>query len=122
MNLNASLYLVDVISSLNRFTYGISGLGIITLLVALVGKIFCQDEYIDRRHTFEPLWTSILKKWPVVLVASILTIFIPQETTMYLMLGASYLQESNLPSKVSAALELKLDGYIDELKNGKNKK
>jgi hypothetical protein len=37
------------------------------------------------------------------------------------MMAASYLQESNLPTKVSKALELKLDKYIDELTQGDKK-
>ncbi len=46
-------------------------------------------------------------------------IITPAKNTMYLMMAASYLQESNLPAKVSKALELKLDKYIDELTDRK---
>jgi hypothetical protein len=49
----------------------------------------------------------------------ILLVPVPSKSSMYLMLGTAYLQESNLPKKVSQALELKLDEYINELTQNK---
>lgn len=49
-------------------------------------------------------------------------IFIPSERTIYLMMGANYLQKSNIPNKVEKIIDKKLDFYLQELTiDGKKK-
>lgn len=120
MNLNTALYLTNIIHHFYCMLILMFLIGLIVLLVAFVGKIFCFHEYTDVDGEAEKMWTAILKKGWIVLIIAITGIFIPGDRTMYLMLGVSYLQDSNLPTKVSKALELKLDNYIKELSTQDN--
>jgi hypothetical protein len=115
MTLTTALYLTDFLNNIDCLLALLFGLGCMVMLVAGFGKALCQDRYIDNNGTFERLWTAILKKWFIVLILGIICCLLPNKNTMYMMLGASYLQDSTLPSKVSQALEIKLDEYIKEL-------
>jgi len=123
MTLSTALYMVDVLHQLEETLSFIGISGIILLIVAAVGKIICMGKYIDDDGDYGRAWDKVLKIWPTVVFFAVFSCFFPQKHTMYMMLGASYLKDSNLPSKVSQALELKLDDYIHELsdKNKENK-
>jgi hypothetical protein len=66
-------------------------------------------------------WKYIYKRIWIMIIVFLIVIITPTKQTMYLMLGSSYLSQSNIPAKVSAALELKLDDVIQKLKD-KDKK
>lgn len=115
MNASTALYLTDVISNI-KYTFTIINVfAIILFIVAIAGKIACMDKYVDEDGKGDALWSAVIKKWPwLIFMLSISAVF-PEKNTMYMMVGASYLQQSNLPSKVSKAIELKPDNYIKEL-------
>lgn len=121
MSLSFFMYLVDILANLNCF-FGlviIFGGLILTLGLAIL-NIMLLHEYNERDK--EALKNSInsLKKriFPFLLVC-IISCLIPSQKTMYMMLGANYLQNSTIPPKIMTALELKLDDVIVELKKDK---
>lgn len=116
MNLTTALYLTNLISNLGFITAALLLAGGGTLLIAFIGHIFCLDEYNDRNGHGAKFWSAILKKWWIVALTAVVAVSLPSKSTMYMMLGTSYLQESNLPAKVAQALEMKLDDYLKELK------
>lgn len=121
MNLATVLYLVDFIHNLD----GIIGIVILFYLLALIPLLFMwlavEDDPRDSKFSLLQTYKKfILNKAWVLITAIFLSVVIPTEKTMYLMLGSVYLSKSNLPAKVSQALELKLDDVIKELKK-KNK-
>ena len=115
MNLTTALYLTDFLGSIGDTSFPLGVGGLFVLGIAAIGRVLCCDEYIDRKGAFERTWISVLKKWPIPLVFMSISCAIPSKSTMYMMLGSSYLQDSSIPTKVSRALELKLDDYIKEL-------
>lgn len=120
MSLSLLLYIVDVISNMNCLLsllfFIISG-SLLVLLIAFV----CSDD--DDKEKLITILKYIYKKIWICISIVILIIILPSSTTMYLMLGTSYLQSTNIPIKVQQALELKLDDVISELrtKNVRNK-
>lgn len=120
MSLSLLLYIVDVISNMNCLLsllfFIISG-SLLVLLIAFV----CSDD--DDKEKLITILKYIYKKIWICISIVILIIILPSSKTMYLMLGSSYLQNSNIPLKVQQALELKLDDVISELrtKNVRNK-
>lgn len=112
MSLNTALYLVNIIDNVNQGISIIFVLGIICLIACLIAYGLWS---IDQDEDCYPVnIVKILKKWWVLIVILIATIPIPSKSTMYLMLGSIYLEQSNLPRKVTQALELKLNDYIKE--------
>ena len=61
-------------------------------------------------YLFKKIWIFIL--------CVALQILIPSKTTMYLMLGSSYLSSSNIPSQVSEIINFKLTDIIKDMKKG----
>lgn len=122
MTLTTALYLTEIIKNFNDSLSIIFWLGLFIFLLCGVAYLFCLDEWNDTENKYKPIYLKIVKKYWVLIPLLIVSIPIPSTKTMYLMLGAHYLQETNLPKKVSQALELKLDEYIEELtkekKNG----
>lgn len=123
MTLTSALYLTDLVENINTFCGILFISAMIIGVPAFFGSIMCLDAFIDKTGKAEIFWKNILKKWWILLLLTIPLILAPSKKTMYLMLGANYLQQSNLPGKVGVALELKLDEYIAELtqKNKINK-
>ena len=117
MTLTSWLYVADVIEGLNVFATIFVVLGVCLMIIALCAKFICADEYTN--DVYFKLWSEILDLWPYVLALSIFCCLIPNKSTVYMMLGTSYLQDSTIPKKVSQALEIKLDDYIEELTTNK---
>lgn len=65
---------------------------------------------------FYEFFKKVCKYWKIALISGILLIFLPSKNTMYLMFGASYLQQPSVPIKVQEVINLQLDEYIHELK------
>lgn len=120
MTLTRALYLTELLDNFNQSLSIIFVLGVLILIGSGIGFLMCLDSWNDTDAIYKPIWMNILKKWWILLLILFVSIPVPSKKTMYLILGASYLQETNLPSKVSKVLELKLDKYIAELQEDKN--
>lgn len=122
MNLTLALYLTDVLISINNifgFIFIIFMVFTITLSIAFMAT---RDNYSQEENDIPlSLFKEIYKKLWVIILCIIPILLIPSKTTMYLMLGSSYLSQTNIPSQVSETLNLKLTDIIEELKN-KDKK
>ncbi len=119
MTLTSVLYLTDVVSHIDS-VFGSF------IVVYLLSSGICGFIYIISNATEnEPsqmalnILNILYKKFWLFLIILSITIFVPSKQTMYLMLGANYLQQSGLPTKVSEALELKLDDVIKQLRDKK---
>lgn len=118
MSIAFSLYLCDLASNINAFLLVMFWIPIIVLIITyffsgVTLSIEGECEFKMAKLIYSKIWIALL--------AGLLSLPIPSKNTMYLMLGSSYLQNSALPSKVSQALELKLDDVIDQLKNKEKK-
>jgi hypothetical protein len=114
MNLYQALYIVNIIDNIDKGIAVLFGIGILVLIVTAF-KYFIfrfEDEDVS-------LELKIIKKYWILLLLMVLDAPIPSKSTMYMMLGVKYLDQSGIPKKVTEALELKLDEYIEELKDDK---
>jgi heme/copper-type cytochrome/quinol oxidase subunit 2 len=119
MTLTAALYLTDILTSVKEVIVVLAIVGVVVILFASILFFSVESTDSDADQQMNSCM-RIIKKWPYVALLVMLIVILPSKKTMYLMLGATYLQDSNLPTKVSKALELKLDDYIKEL-SGNNK-
>lgn len=115
MNIETVIYFAEVLPSIN------SAIGIILGLSFIIGfiGIFVIKNIIEDCHNLKDAdeWYTETKKtyllgikiWIALLF---LCSVIPSERTIYLMLGANYLKNSTLPSKVEMAIEKKIDSYL----------
>ncbi len=115
MKLSLALYLVNLMDNMSIALSLIIFFGCLIILSCFLYEIL-MDEDCKRQCV-----SSILKKYWILIFLILINIGIPSNKTMYMMLGTTYLEQSNLPKKVAEALELKLDDYIEELKAGNNK-
>lgn len=118
MTLAQVLYLTSVIENLNSIIcifvfFYIIGSAILAFVYGVMTVSGDEREGIEKfiKYYYGKLWIFI--------ICLIITILTPSKNTMYLMLGATYLQQSNLPTKVSEVLDLKLDDVIKQLKEKK---
>jgi hypothetical protein len=116
MTLTTALYLTDIIDT--------SKIVLVSLIVTFITVYLTLGLLcilgVDPDEIPKSI-ISFMKKWWLIIPMTLAIIPIPSKPTMYMMLGATYLEQSALPSKVAQALELKLDGYIDELRGEKKK-
>lgn len=117
MTLSQWLYLVDVLDNIDTLI----GLSVFSFLAFLVIFGVVSSVWHDDDDGFpewvRKAWSSIYRKMWVFFVALSVSLLIPSQKTMYLMLGSSYLSTTGIPTKVQQALELKLDDVINELKH-----
>lgn len=122
MSLTLLIYLISLFESLKNVTASIIiGSGVFTLIIIV---IWCMsnDGYSEKLHDHvNNLVKRLIKKWWVISLLLIINIFTPSKTTMYLMLGAKYLSDSNIPSQVSEILNLELKDILDDLKKSDEK-
>lgn len=125
MKIELALYLIDVLASAGMID-GITLaaiVGISVIAIPVFAATYDQSNEEERKKELNIMAKSFYKKMSLAIAIMVaLLIIIPGKQTMYLMLGASALKESNLPHKVSEALELKLDDIIKDLKEEKAKK
>lgn len=117
MGLAFWLYITDFIAN-------VSALFCVTWLVYLAiigifGFIWCLSESDETMELMSKFIKTLMSYIWIPLLAIVLSVFVPAQRTMYLMLGSSYLSQTNLPEKVSKVLDLKLDSVIDELNKDK---
>lgn len=105
------LYLISLISNFRECFYYL-----ITLLCAAIVisgatiLIFHIDEIKDKSKPVFWLKSSIIYFF----IASFISCFLPSEKTMYLMIGANYLEKSGIPTKVEQVINKKLNEYLLE--------
>lgn len=114
MSIEFILYLIDMLGNVSGL---ITGILIASSLLLFILCFFSIDEYTEFKNTLGAKALAIFFKysWLYILLA-LTTAFIPSQKTMYLMLGANYLKNSTLPSKVEIAISKKIDEYLVEEK------
>lgn len=122
MSLTLLLYIVEILNSLDCLLGFVIVVYTLTMGFLLFGWFVTNDGYDKDKHEFIG---AILKKvsdksW-IFIICLVLQIIIPTKTTMYMMLGSSYLTDSNIPSQVSEILNLKLNDILTHLKKNKEK-
>lgn len=123
MTITLLLYLVEIIHNLDCLIGLIIGTFFVVLCILSFAWLVTNDGYSQEGHEQANNGLKTLFKYSYIpLILLIINIFVPDQKTMYLMLGTSYLQSTNLPVKVSEAIELKIDSIIDELKDKKENK
>lgn len=106
------LYLIDLIGNFNVVIVLLLILTIIILLFFVVG--FLAEYERDDNAKVHPFFSKLIKLF---FVLSAISIILPSEKTMYMMVGASYLNNSEVPAKVERIINDKLDEIIK--KDGK---
>lgn len=120
MGIVTILYLVDFTENISSVCTVLIVFYILAWLLTSCLWAMSQDGYAEEfNKNITILIGKLYKKLWIFLLAMFFCITLPSQKTIYLMLGASYMQSSNLPKKVSEALELKLDDVISELKDKK---
>ena len=115
MNIEFFLYLTDMLPSLSMGFVLIGGIGLIIL--AAVTAMLAMDCY-DYKKDFKSRVNhfGIIKIFWLLITLLLTSCLIPDQKTMYLMLGANYLKDSQLPHKVELLLTKKLDEYLMDVK------
>lgn len=114
MSLTIFLYLAslaDHLRLMSALMIFLSG-GCATIL--MIGYLVSSGE--KEQEIIVSMITSAKRIVYLPILALLITIFIPGETTMYMMMGSSYLSNSQIPSQVSEILNLKLADVIKNLK------
>lgn len=117
MTIEAVIYLIDVSGSVKDTIFTLS----FFFFVLLGGSLFFggieSDMGLTKKYTktYSFGFFCKLKKYIALpIIAILIASFIPSQKTMYLMLGANYLKNSALPTKVEIAIEKKIDEYLIE--------
>lgn len=119
MNFELLIYLIDVISSLDSINAFILFLVIsigIFFIIAFLFSWFHEDE---ENNIIKKIPNKIFYRYFILLFFTMfLGVFLPSEKTMYLMIGSHYLSKTEIPFKIEAVINKKLD---ELLKNEKDK-
>lgn len=122
MKLALFLYLTDFFGNLSIMSFLLPLVYFIAITILFFGVVLTCDSYSKcENNLIQIVLKKFVSKWWIVVLAIIICIGVPAQRTMYLILGSIYLSESNLPAKVSQALELKLDDIIKEMKSDNQK-
>lgn len=116
------IYLINLLDNLNGFFVFLCAL---TTIIFILSGIFALTKYNDLDYGFQSEkdasheeFLKALKFLKLSLLFTVvfwfMTIFIPSEKSMYLMVGTSYLEKSNIPNKVEQVINKKLDYYLNE--------
>jgi hypothetical protein len=119
MTLTQIIYLTQLVENVSN-VFGCA-MTFYLLSLGLLGMFYCIGGSINDEPN--PILGNIINKlykklWLFILIL-ITSIFVPTKQTMYLMMGSSYLSQSNLPTKVSEILNLKLDDVLKTLRDKK---
>ena len=122
MSIEMVLYSIDVLNNigviLGTLIACFAMLGGAAALISLGVLMSCGEDSIQSDHARKTL--NVVKSyfgWFILII--LISSLVPSEKTMYLMLGADYLKNSTLPSKVELALEKKIDKYLEETEEKK---
>jgi hypothetical protein len=114
MNIETMIYLAHVLPEIG---------GIFTLFslfgtIIVVGTCFFKkmDAFDEEEHYKVNVFFKnyIVKNSKWVFLLFLIGALFPSEKTIYLILGAHYLKDSTLPSKVEIAIDKKIDEYLKE--------
>lgn len=111
MSIEMVLYLIGVLHNLGTF------LGI-TLCMSIVAIIISGSVWFavcDSVETVKRLKGKLLLPVWIFILTGLISLAIPSQKTMYMMLTCNVANKSEIPEKVMKAIELKLDEYIDEV-------
>lgn len=116
MSIELTLYLIDFFGNLGGLCGGlVISSGIVYVIFAFFASINHFSEGRDYDKTFlcklNKLAKSMLGWW---LLMAFITCAIPSQKTMYMMISASVLKSSTIPTKVEQAIEKKLDEYLQD--------
>lgn len=120
MSLTLLLYLVEVAHSIDCLLGFFTVIYVLMLGFLSIGWFVTNDGYEQDKHEiFGSILKKVSKKSWIFIICVCLQIIIPTKTAMYMMLGSSYLTDSNIPSQVSEILNLKLNNILTDLKKNK---
>lgn len=123
MGLAFWLYVIDLLDNMKGTMIFFMILYAFSMIIALIMYFHDDhDEHDTMMVSIRKYYKAIFNKFWAFVLMVIIAVFIPDKSTIYMMLGSSYLSQSNLSSKVSQALELKLDDIIKDLKKEKESK
>lgn len=120
MSITLALYFIEILNNVSCIASIIFFTSLVLFLICIGCESVLRND-VPKEEDFE-LSKLLIKKWKLSLFLLVLLMIIPCKSTMYLMLGTNYLDNSELPSKVKEALTLKIDNIISELKDSKDKK
>lgn len=114
MNIEKVLYFIGVVSNFSVFAKILFGTLIIMTILSIVSyAVTFSDD--SKEHI---IIKRITKYFIITLIVfGFIGSFIPTEKTMYMMLASNVAKKSEIPEKVLKAIEMKLDEYIDDVKN-----
>ncbi len=105
------LYLISLINNFRESFHYLMILLVIPIVISGVTILIWHIEEIkDKSKPNFWLKSSIVS----VFIASFISCFLPSEKTMYLMIGANYLEKSGIPTKVEQVINKKLNEYLLE--------
>lgn len=111
MNIELILYLIDIGINFQIVTFIASIIMMVLYFITAFhnSTSFCDNEKISyKNHLFAS---------KILTVFIFISILVPSKKTMYMMIGAKYLRESNVPEKVQMIINKKLDEYLLENKS-----
>jgi hypothetical protein len=119
MNIETILYLADILNKVQMlflFTpllYFIL-FGFVTLVIATGPASSYSEDKILREKFKNKVLGNYKKIFILPLSIILISCIIPSQRTIYLMLGAHYIKNSTLPTKVELAIEKKIDSYLND--------
>lgn len=108
MSIELLLYFIDLLK-------GVGNLLEVMALILLIPSIACaMIAYYGYEEDEEKAYAYSKRcfKWSIVI--GILSLFIPSQSTMYMMVGTRYLKDSNLPAKVEELFNKKIDELLQD--------
>lgn len=121
------LYLIGVVNNIDMLATTVFAVTVIVCFIVCICLILKRLDcyYEEEQINFYNKLPSILHrviKWSIPsIIITLISIFIPDEKTMYLMMGSHYLKNSTLPIKVETIIEKKLDRILLDETKGKDK-
>lgn len=118
MNLPMLIYLADILDTAKNASITIIIVTCIVFIITILGWCITNDAYTKEGHAaVDRVLKWLMKRLWILSLVILANILIPSKSTMYLMLGAKYLTEGSIPTRVGEILDLKLKDVLEELKN-----
>lgn len=137
MSIEMVLYLIELTASANIIFDLIAVVSLIATFILFVFMCNSYNEYLNNEQYFgtshyderdaartkrkkeaHEKFVYFLKRSIIfTIVFFVMAIITPNQRTMYLMLASNAAKKSEIPEKVLKAIEMKLDEYIDEVKD-----
>lgn len=117
MNIELFLYLTDILGNVQAMLMIFPGVCFFVFGIFLIALYAdCGNEDTQAQFVKKIKELKLYKIFYSLLLALLIASIIPTKKTMYLILGANYLKNSELPSKVELLLNKRLDEYLSEEK------